>query len=130
MMKNLNRRNLITGSIAGSLTMQSGILHASDEDAETKTEKVWTLEGELGVHAKFVYRYYLMVLDRQKCALYGADHSRDPEHLSRIQLPARVRVRGKLGTEHHSGGTKGNPSPFPAGWWVYMDVHEVVVLND
>ena len=128
-MKNLNRRTLVASAIAGTVTMGSGILRASDEDAEENADKLWTLEGDLKVHPKFVYRYYLMVLDGQKCALYGADHSRDPEQLSHLQLPARVRVRGKLGTEHHSGGTEGNQSPFPAGWWVYMDVHEVEVLK-
>ncbi len=128
-MKNLNRRTLVASAIAGTATMGSSILRASDEDAEANADNRWTLEGELKVHPKFVYRYYLMVLDGQKCALYGADHSRDPEQLSHLQLPVCVRVRGKLGTEHHSGGTKGNPSPIPAGWWVYMDVHEVEVLK-
>ena len=128
-MKNLNRRTLVTGTIAGTLTMGSRILCASEKDAKANGDKIWTLEGELKVHPKFVYRYYLKVLDGQKCALYGADHSRELEQLSRLQLPAHVRVRGKLGTEHHSGGTKGTPSPFPAGWWVYMDVHEVEILK-
>lgn len=128
-MKSLNRRTLVASAIAGSVTMGSGILRASDEDAEVSADKMWTLEGELKVHPKFMYRYYLIVVDGQKCALYGADHSRDPEQLSHLRLPVRVRVRGTLGTEHHSGGTKDNPSPFPAGWWVYMDVHEVEVLK-
>jgi hypothetical protein len=34
-----------------------------------------------------------------------------------------------LGTEHHPGGTKENPSPFPETWTLYMDVPEVKVLN-
>ena len=38
-------------------------------------------------------------------------------------------MRGVLGTEHHSGGTKENPSPFPQGWTLYMDVHEVEALK-
>ena len=128
-MKNLTRRTLAAGAIAGTVTMGTGILRASDEDAKAHADKMWTLEGELKIHSKFVYRYYLTVLDGQKCALYGVDHSRDPELLSHLHLPVRVRVRGTLGTEHHSGGTKGNPSPFPAGWWVYMDVHEVEALK-
>ncbi|KAA5546942.1 hypothetical protein FYK55_00515 [Roseiconus nitratireducens] len=127
-MKNPNRRALVANAIAGSV-LASGVLHASDEDAGKNGDKMWTLEGELKVHPKFVYRYYLMILDGQKCALYGADHSRDPKPLASVQLPARVRVRGKLGTEHHSGGTRDNPSPFPVGWWVYMNVHEVEVLK-
>ncbi|HVX63290.1 MAG TPA: hypothetical protein VHC19_21895, partial [Pirellulales bacterium] len=76
-----------------------------------------------------IYRFYLVILDGQKCALYGVDHSREPDQLARLQLPVNVRVRGVLGTEHHAGGTKQNPSPFPAGWTLYMDVHEVEPLE-
>jgi hypothetical protein len=36
--------------------------------------------------------------------------------LPALKLPARVRVRDVLGTEHHSGGTKEYPSPFPESW--------------
>ena len=94
-MKNLNRRTLVASAIAGTVAMGSGILRASADDAEANADKMWTLEGELKVHPKFVYRYYLLVLDGQKCALYGAGHSRDPEELSHLQLPVRVRVRGR-----------------------------------
>ena len=38
-----------------------------------------------------------MLLDGQKCALYGADHRSDPDALARIKLPDFVRVRGVLG---------------------------------
>jgi hypothetical protein len=94
-----------------------------------KAPKLWTLEGELKVHPKFIYRYYIVLLDGQKCALYGSDHGREPDQLARVQLPDFVRVRGVLGTEHHPGGTKENPSPFPKGWTLYMDVHEVEALK-
>ncbi len=127
-MKYLNRRSAVAGAIAGTVTIGAGIRAAAAGD-EAKATKLWTLEGQLGVHPKFVYRYYLMLLDGQKCALYGADHSREPKQLGHLQVPVRVRVRGTLGTEHHSGGTKDNPSPFPEGWWVYMDVHEVEALK-
>jgi hypothetical protein len=70
-----------------------------------------------------------VLLGDLKCALYGVDHSREPDQLARVQLPDFVRVGGVLGTEHHSGGTKENPSPFPPGWMVYMDVHEVEALK-
>lgn len=99
------------------------------EVREPNAPRLWTLEGELKVHPKFLYRYYLVLLDGQKCALYGADHARAPDHLTRVPLPARVRVRGVLGTAHHDGETKENPSPFPAGWTVFMDVHEVESLR-
>ena len=71
--------------------------------------------GELKVHPKFIYRYYVVLLGDLKCALYGSDHSREPGQLAGIKLPDFVRVRGVLGTEHHDGGTKENPSPFPPG---------------
>jgi hypothetical protein len=38
-------------------------------------------------------------------------------------------VRGVLGTAHHAGGTKDNPSPFPPTWTVFMDVHEAEALK-
>lgn len=90
--------------------------------------RMFTVEGELRVHSKFLYRYFLVLLDGQKLALYGPDHGREPASLARIQLPGSVRVRGVLGTEQHRG-TPGNPSPFPNGWIVYMDVHEVEPLK-
>jgi hypothetical protein len=99
---------------------------ASDEP---KAPKLWTLEGELKVHPKYLYRYYLVLGNGQKCALYGSDHGREPGQLARLQLPARVRVRGVLGTAHHPGGTKENPSPFPETWTLYMDVHEAKALK-
>lgn len=94
-----------------------------------KAAQLWTLEGELKVHPKYVYRYYLTFGDGQKCALYGADHGREPEQLARLRLPVRVRVRGELGTAYHAGGTKENPSPFPPAWELFMDVHEVETLK-
>lgn len=96
---------------------------------EPKATKMWTLEGELKVHPKYLYRYYLVLGNGQTCALYGADHRRDPEKLAQVKLPARVRVRGVLGTAYHAGGTETNLSPFPSTWTLYMDVHEVEVLK-
>ncbi len=92
---------------------------------EPKASKLWPLEGELKVHPKYIYRYYLAFGDGQRCALYGPDHGRESDQLAKLQLPVRVRVSGVLGTEHHPGGTKDNPSPFPETWTLYMDVHEV-----
>ena len=96
---------------------------------EPKAPKRWTLEGELKVHPKYLYRYYLVLGNGAICGLYGSDHGREPDKLARVQLPARVRVRGVLGTAHHPGGTKENPSPFPETWIMYMDVHEVESLK-
>lgn len=87
------------------------------------------LEGVLMVHPKYLYRYYVVFGDGQKCALYGPDHRREPESLSGLQPGTRIRVRGVLGTSYFPGGNKENPSPFPAGWVLYMDVHEVEAIQ-
>ena len=122
----VSRRSAISAAAAGTVAVGVGGLIGTAVGDEPKRAKLWTLEGELKVHPKFFYRYYLVLVDGQKCALYGPDHSREIEQLTRLPLPARVRVRGVLGTDYHAGGTKDNPSSFPKGWWVYMDVHEVV----
>jgi hypothetical protein len=121
----VSRRSAISAAAVGTVAVGVGGLVGTAAGDEAKRPELWTLEGELKVHPKFVYRYYLVLLDGQKCALYGADHSREIDQLARLRLPARVRVRGVLGTDHHAGGTQNNPSPFPEGWWVYMDVHEI-----
>src|SRR5262249_54473025 len=109
----------------------TGAIGRAAGTAEPKAPKLWTLEGELKVHSKYLYRYYVVLSNEsgQRCALFGSDHSRDPVKLARLQFPARVRVRGVLGTEHHAGGTKENPSPFSETWILYMDVHEVEALK-
>lgn len=128
-MKKMSRRSALKASAAGAAAVGTGVVGGSAEGEEPKGPKLWTLEGELKVHPKFIYRYYIVLLDGQKCALYGSDHGREPNPLARVQLPDFVRVRGVLGTEHHAGGTKQNPSPFPRGWTLYMDVHEVEALH-
>jgi hypothetical protein len=116
---------------AGAVAVGTAVPGATAAGDESKGAKLWTLEGELKVHPKYIYRYFLVLSDEsgQRCALYGSDHARDPDQLARVRLPARVRVRGVLGTEHHSGGTKENPSPFSETWILYMDVHEVEALK-
>ncbi|MEJ7592159.1 MAG: hypothetical protein WKF77_11465 [Planctomycetaceae bacterium] len=128
-MKNVSRRSAMRASTAGAVVVGTDVLGGTASGKEPKATKLWTLEGELNIHPKFIYRYYIVLLDGQKCALYGSDHSREPEQLARVQLPDFVRVRGVLGTAQHPGGTKENPSPFPQGWTLYMDVHEVEALN-
>jgi hypothetical protein len=107
---------------AGAVVVGTAVLNATASGDEPKAPKLWTLEGELQVHPKYLYRYYLVLGDGQKCALYGSD-------LARLQLPARVRVRGVLGTAHHPGGTNENPSPFSETWFLYMNVHKVEALK-
>ena len=128
-MENMSRRSVMRAATAGAVAVGTAVFSGTAAGDEPKPPKLWTLEGELKVHPKFIYRYYIVLLAGQTCALYGADHSREPDHLARVKLPDFVRVRGVLGTEHHPGGTKENPSPFPKGWTLYMDVHEVEALK-
>jgi hypothetical protein len=113
----------------GALVAGTAALGATAAGEEPKAAKLWTLEGELKVHPKYLYRSYLMLGDGQTCALYGSDHGREPGQLSHLQLPVRVRVRGVRGTAHYPGGTRDNPSPFPERWTLYMDVHEAETLK-
>ncbi|HEV7224953.1 MAG TPA: hypothetical protein VGN42_19775 [Pirellulales bacterium] len=128
-MKNVTRRSALKAVATGTVAAGAAIVGAAAAADEPNARKLWRLEGELKVHPKYIYRYYLEFGDGQKCALYGADHGREPDQLTRIKLRARVRVRGELGTEYHSGGTKANLSPFPATWTLYMDVHEVEAVE-
>jgi hypothetical protein len=121
-MEKMNRRSAMRAATAGAVVVGTAVL-GSKATGNEKAPKLWTLEGELKVHPKYLYRYYLVLGDGAKCALYGSDQ------LGRLQLPARIRVRGVLGTLHHSGGTKENPSPFPETWVLYMHVHEVEALK-
>jgi len=125
-MKQVTRRSALT--TAGVVAASTAVLGSPPAGSAAAT-KLWTLEGELKIHPKFLYRYYLVFGDGQKCALFGADHAREPQALARLELPVRVRVRGELGTSYHAGGTDKNPSPFPRTWILYMDVHEVEVLR-
>jgi hypothetical protein len=128
-MEKVNRRSAMKAATAGAVAVGTAVLGGTAAGNEPKAPKLWPLEGELKVHPKYLYRYYLVLADGQMCALYGSDHGREPDQLARLQLPVRVRVRGVLGTAHHSGGTKENPSPFPETWTLYMDVHEVEALK-
>jgi hypothetical protein len=128
-MEKVSRRAAMGAVTGGALTVGTAVLCGPARGDEPKAPKLWTLQGELKVHPKFIYRYYIVLLDGQKCALYGSDHGREPDQLARVQLPDFVRVRGVLGTEYHPGGTGQNMSPFPQGWTLYMDVHEVEALK-
>ena len=128
-MEKMSRRSAMRATAAGAVAVGTAALGGTAAGDEPKALKLWTLEGELKVHPKFIYRYYIVLLGDLKCALYGSDHGREPDQLDRLELPARVRVRGVLGTSHHPGGTKENPSPFPETWTLYMDVQEVEALK-
>ena len=128
-MEKVSRRAAMRAATAGAVVIGTAVLGRAAAGDEPKAPKLWTLEGELKVHPKYLYRYYLMLGNGQMCALYGSDHGREPDQLARLKLPARVRVRGVLGTSHHLGGTKENPSPFPETWVLYMDVQEVEALK-
>jgi hypothetical protein len=128
-MENVSRRAAMKAVSTGAVVVGTAVLGGTAAGNEPKAPKLWPLEGELKVHPKYIYRYYLVLGNGQMCALYGSDHGREPDQLARLKLPVRVRVRGVLGTEHHSGGTKENLSPFPETWMLYMDVHEVEALK-
>jgi len=129
-MEKVSRRSAMRATAAGAVAVgTAAVLGGTATGNEAKAPKLWTLEGELKVHPKFIYRYYIVLLGGLQCALYGPDHSREPDQLARVKLPDIVRVRGVLGTEYNPGGTKENPSPFPPGWTLYMDVHEVEALK-
>jgi hypothetical protein len=127
-MEKVSRRSAMRAATAGAVVVCTAVLGGKAAGDE-KAPKLWTLEGELKVHPKYLYRYYLVLGDGAKCGLYGSDHGREPDQLARLQLPARIRVRGVLGTAHHPGGTKENPSPFPETWVLHMDVHEVEAMK-
>ena len=129
-MEKLSRRSAMRGTAAGAVAVGTAVLSGTAAGDEPKPPKLWTLEGELKVHPKFLYRYYLVLLGTgQICALYGADHGREQDQLARLKLPIGVKVRGVLGTEYHDGGTKDNPSALVAAWILYMDVQEVEPLK-
>ena len=129
-MEKMSRRSAMRATAAGAVAVGTAVLSGTAAGDEPKPPKLWTLEGELKVHPKFHYRYYLVLLGTgQICALYGADHGREQDQLARLKLPIGVKVRGVLGTEYHDGGTKENPSALVAGWILYMDVHEVEPLK-
>ena len=128
-MEKVSRRSALRAAAAGAVAAGAALGNTAAGD-EPKAPKLWALEGELKVHPKFLYRYYLVLLGTgQICALYGADHGREQDQLARLKLPIGVKVRGVLGTEYHDGGTKENPSALVAGWILYMDVHEVEPLK-
>src|SRR5262245_52686749 len=129
-MARTSRRSAIKAAAAGVVAAGAATLGGMAAGKEPQAPKLWTLEGELKVHPKFLYRYLLVVLGgHHTCALYGPEHGREPELLTRLQLPTFVRVRGVLGTAYHDGGTKENMSPFPSCWVMYMDVHEAEALK-
>src|SRR5262249_53569751 len=116
-MKYVSRRSAIRATAAGALAVRAAAFCGRATADESKGTKLWTLEGELKVHPKFHYRFYLVLLGTgQICALYGANHGREPDQLARLRLPIGVKVRGALGTEYHNGGTKDNPSALVGGW--------------
>ncbi len=71
-MPNVNRRSAIKAAAGGAVAAGTSVLAAAASGTEPKAPKLWTLEGQLKVHSKFIYRYYLVILDGQKCrAVWG-----------------------------------------------------------
>jgi|GEM_PF-4683032 len=83
------------------------------------------LEGVLRIHPKFHYRYYIDGFgDGQKCALFQAD-----KQLKQIKPGSRIRVRGDLASKLLGGDPKDQRSALTRTWILYMDVHQVHVLD-
>jgi hypothetical protein len=50
--------------------------------------------------------------------------------LREIKEGTSISVRGVVRSRLHRGGTKENPSPFPAQWIIWLEVTDVKVLDD
>lgn len=76
-MEKVSRRSAMKVAAAGTVAVGTAVLSGTAAGDEPKSPKLWTLEGELKVHPKFIYRYYLVLLGTsQVCALYGASPER------------------------------------------------------
>ena len=65
-MENVSRRSAMRAATAGAVAVGTAVLGGAAAGDEPKAPKLWTLEGELKVHPKFIYRYYIVLLDGQK----------------------------------------------------------------
>ncbi len=111
--------------VAMAMATVSFAARAADPPAQVAAPEIHTLEGILNEHPKFLYRYYLTGFGGgQSCALFGWE-----KQLQEIKPGARIRVKGILGTRSHRGGTAGNPSPFPATTFIFMNVNSVEVFG-
>ena len=90
-MEKVSRRSAMRAGAVGAVAVGTAVLGGMAAGEEPKSPKLWTLEGELKVHPKFIYRYYIVLLGDLKCALYGSDHGREPDQLARVQLPDEQR---------------------------------------
>ena len=64
-MEKVSRRSAMRATAAGALALGTAALGSPAAGDEPKAPKLWTLEGELKVHPKFIYRYYIVLLDGQ-----------------------------------------------------------------
>src|SRR5262249_59642450 len=73
-MEKVSRRSALRAATAGAVVVGTAVLGGTTAGDEPKAPKLWTLEGELKVHPKYLYRYYLVLSNEsgQKCALYGS----------------------------------------------------------
>ena len=78
-MKKVSRRSAMRAAAAGAVAVgTTAVLGETAVGDELKAPKLWTLEGELKVHPKFIYRYYIVLHGGHlACALYGSDHGRE-----------------------------------------------------
>lgn len=117
---------LLSSLLLTALATRGAPVEAPGDDPSDERAPLSALEGVLKVHPKFLFRHYLTGFgDGQACALFGKE-----EELAQIPVGAVVRVKGRLGTRFHKGGTPQNPSPFPSTCFIYMEVESLEVLHD
>ena len=61
-MEKMSRRSAMRATAAGAVAVGTAVFSGTAAGDEPKPPKLWTLEGELKVHPKFLYRYYLVLL--------------------------------------------------------------------
>jgi len=106
-MEKMSRRSAMRATAAGAVAVGTAVLSGTAAGDEPKPPKLWTLEGELKVHPKFLYRYYLVLLGTgQICALYGADHGREQDQLARLKLPIASRYAACWGPSTTTAGPR------------------------
>jgi hypothetical protein len=70
-MERISRRSAMRAASAGAVVVGTAILEGMAGGDEPNAPKLWTLEGELKVHSKYLYRYYLVLsTNRAKSARY------------------------------------------------------------
>ena len=119
-MEKVSRRSAMRASAAGAVTVGSAVLGGTAMGDEPKAPKLWTLEGELKVHPKFLYGYYLSGQRGQGSGpswsstrqnAVGSCAGTAPTLEGRISKPIspRKRARNTQRAQHRAGLFQGKP---------------------